>query len=329
MQDYDNPAKNWVRSWYFAAIDRMLIGRHREPLHVVYFPGVQDLEGPRYLERRVITHPVERHQKIIEKMSGDRHIFHGTLAQWIDHHAHADGPRLSIANADFEGQVNTCADEIIRLFRVFPGSRGGLLCMTTFAGMDPESIESGVVFANAFDSILEGRVRTSLDGLFDQLRPYLRGNSHEEVLPHAQFCRDFGILWRVLIGLTLFTSPTEGSGALDVAVHGDLSKILGDMYQTASRIQSLAKERSFRFFDEPHLRPLLSECRTPLFPLTIERVLYRSGGNNRMSTWILTLGRLSSPIAITVVAEQLWQLYSRSPLTFVSPSGRVSTYLPR
>lgn len=210
MQNYDNPAKNWVRSWYFAAIDRMFTERHREPLHGVYFPGVQDLEGQRYLERSIATHPVERHQKIIEKMSDGRQVFHGTLAEWIDHHALSDSPRLSIVNADFEGQVNTCADEIIKLFAVFPATTGGLLCVTTFANMDPESIESGIVFGNAFDALLDGQVRPNLDRLFDQLRPYLQSSSHDDALCHAQFCRDFGILWRVLMGLTLFTSQEEG-----------------------------------------------------------------------------------------------------------------------
>lgn len=329
MHNHDNPAKNWVRSWYMTAIDRTFTGRDHEPLHAVYFPGIQNFEGPLYAARGIITHPVERNKKILEKMRSPSNVFHGTLGEWIDHHAVSDTVRLSIANTDFEGQVNTCADEIIRLFRIFPAKTGGLLCITTFAGMDPESIESGVVSANAFDLMLEGRVRSSLHGLFDQLRPYLHESDNNEAVSHAQFCRDFGILWRVLMGLTLFTSPEKGCGVFDATIHHDLSIILGRMYQTAGRIHLLTKKGSFSFFEELHLRPLLSECRTPLFPLTIERILYRSTGNNRMSTWILTLGKLRSPLAITRIAEQLWQLYSRSPLTFVSPTGKVRSYQPR
>lgn len=329
MQNYDNPAKNWVRSWIFATIDRMFTGRHHEPLHAVYFPGVQNLEGPLYASRGIVTHQVERFDKLILKMSDPREVFHGTLSEWLDHHAHSDDPRLSIVNADFEGQVNTCADEIIKPFAVFPATTGGLLCVTTFANMDPESIESGLVFGNAFDSTLEGRVRPSLDGLFDQLRPYLQSNSHDDALCHAQFCRDFGILWRVLMGLTLFTSPEEGSGTFNTPAHRELCKILGSMYQTAGRIQSLTREKSFSFFDEPRLKPFMDAQRTPVFPLTIQRALYRSTKNNRMSTWIISFGRLRAAIPLTQAAEQLWQLYSRSPLTFVSPSGKVRCYQPR
>lgn len=329
VQNYDNPAKNWVRSWFFAAIDRTLVSKRVEPHHAVYFPGVQNLEGPLYGSRGIVTHPVERFHTLIKQMSDPRSVFHGTLGEWTHARAASQHPRLSIVNADFEGQVNTCADEIINLFRVFPARQGGLLCVTTFANMDPESIESGIVFCNAFDALLEGQVRPNLDRLYDQLRPYLEATENPEVLCHAQFCRDFGILWRVLMGLTLFTSPEEGSGVFDPSAHRELSKILGDMYQRAGRIQSLCSQKTFSFFEEPRLKVLMDTYRMPLFPLTIERVLYRSAGNNRMSTWIIFFGRLRSLISITQAAEQLWQLYSRSPLTFVSPSGKVRSYQPR
>lgn len=329
MQNYDNPAKNWVRSWYFAAIDRLFSGTHGRGEHAVYFPGVQNLEEPLYVSRGIKTYKVERHEKLIEKMSQREQVFHGTLATWIDQHAAGGRPRLSIVNADFEGQVDTCADEIIRIFRIFPARAGGLLCVTTFANMDPESVESGVVFGNAFDAILQGRVRPGLTALYDQMQPYLENTSRPDALRHAQFCRDFGVLWRVLMGLTLFTSPEQDSGELAIDVHEDLTRVLGAMHQTAGRIQALCKQKSFSFFHEPRLKPIMDEHTTVIFPLTIERVLYRSANNNRMTTWLIFFGRLRGAVPLTQVADQLWQLYAQSPLTVVTKSGRVHAYHSR
>jgi hypothetical protein len=232
-------------------------------------------------------------------------------------------------NADFEGQVDTCAPEIINVFRVFPARTGGVLALTAFANMDPETVDGGIVYTNAFDAILEGSVRPRLDGLYAQLVPYLDGNAHDNTLCHAQFCRDFSVLWRVLMGLTLFTSPEEGAGEWDEVIHRELAGVMGDMHRTASNIQVLARKKTMSFIEELRLRPLLEKKRTHVFPLTLARVIYRSTGNNRMSTWVLSFGRLRSPLTITQVAEQLWQLYSRSPLTVVSPSGKVRAYHAR
>lgn len=330
MQNYDYPAKNWVRSWFFATVDRLIAKPTQEPTYAVYFPSIQNLEGPSYETRRISTYPVERDGKFISKMEPLRgRVFQGTLGGWITSHAASSGSRLHIANLDFEGQLNTVAHELISLFCVFPSNRGGLLALTTFANMDPESVESGIVHANAFDSMLDGQVRSELHALYNQLRPYLENRESAEAVAHAQFCRDFGVLWRVMMGLALWESPLQDPGAFRPLLHQELTVLLGEMHKEVGRIRMLGNNNSFTFVPSPRVGEVLSHVSTPLFPLCLERVLYRSRGNNRMSTWIIFLGRLHAPVPMGKIAQQLWQLYSRSPLTFVLPSGRVQTYRPR
>lgn len=330
MQNYDYPAKNWVRSWFFTTVDRLIAQPTQESTYAVYFPSIQNLEGSSYEVRKISAYPVERDGKFIAKMGPLRgRVFQGTLGEWITSHAASSGSRLHIANLDFEGKLNTAAHELISLFRVFPSDRGGLLGLTTFANMDPESVESGIVHANAFDSILDGQVRNELHALYNQLRPYLESRKSADAVAHAQFCRDFGVLWRVMMGLALWESPSQGSGDFRPSLHRDLTILLGEMHREVGRIRMIGNHNSFPFVDTPQVEEILAEVSTPLFPLCLERVLYRSVGNNRMSTWIIFLGRLHAPIPMGKVAQQLWQLYSRSPLTFVLPSGRVQTYRPR
>ncbi|MBI4438272.1 hypothetical protein HY631_04975 [Candidatus Uhrbacteria bacterium] len=338
MQNYDQPAKNWVRSWYFSAIDRLFPRAPKSRLHAVYFPGVQNLEGPHYAARGITAHPVERDPKLIRAMRNPRlslspltrkDVFVGTLGEWAQAHACEDTGRIAVANADFEGKLESCADEIIKLFRVFPSRESGLLCVTTFANLDADTVASGVVFGNALDSLLEGCVRSQLSALNNQLQDSLENSNYRNHLAHAQFCRDFGLLWRVLMGLALFTSPEEEPGVFLEDVHGSLVRVLGGMHQTAERLQGLTVHKSFSFFQEPRLTPLLRECATPIFPLSLSRALYQTTSHNRMTTWLISFGRLRGTVPLTRVADQLWQLYAKSPLTVVSKTGRVRAYQPR
>jgi hypothetical protein len=330
VQNYDYPSKNWVRSWLFATIDRLVPPKTKESRQALYLPSLQNLEGPYFEERGIITYPVERREDVIAKMATLRkRVFHGTVTEWTTSHANHSGPRLHIANLDYEGQLNTFATELIGLFRIFPSRQGGVLSLTTFANMDPESVESGIVHANAFDSILGGQVRQELHTLHRQLEPYLEGRAHSDAIAHAQFSRDFGVLWRVLMGLALWDSPTEGPGSLRETLYRELTILIGGMHKEVERIQRIGENNTFSFVHEAHLHHLLNTVSTPLFPLCLERVLYRSVGNNRMSTWIIYLGRLHTEMPLTKVVEQLWQLYRHSPLTFVSPSGSLHTYRPR
>jgi len=335
LQPYDNPVKNQVRSWGFRSLDRSfpteLAGKH-----ALYLPGEQNLEGPLFAERNMIAHPVEHSRAVLHRLSNPRvsrhplkrrQVFFGSLGEAILYHAQRGTPRLAMVSADFEGKVDTCAEELIDLFRIFPERDGGFLNVTTFANLDGQSVEDGIVFTNIFNNLLAGEVKRGMEKLYAQLLKYLTKHAQpEKILCHAQICRDFSLLWRILLGIILFDHPQETPGTVDVSRHAQITQLVGEMHrESLSILLRTGHSTSMRFFQQRGLVELFERYRTTILPVSLERILYKSQGHNRMSTWFLSFGRLHGEIPLTDVANQLWQLYSLSPLVYIN-EGKPEIY---
>lgn len=338
MQTYDNPTKNWVRKQWFSAIDQHFAKNTGHTLHALYLPGEQNLEWPHYKTRRIKTFPIERDGQILSRLCDPQishyplkrnRVFYGTIREFVCTYVQKPFDRLDLAFLDFKGKIETIADELLSIFHLFPASRGGLLGITVFSAMDEQTVREGIVFANALDRILDGIVLSQIDALFEQIRLYLEQYGDPHSLCHGQFCRDFGLLWRIMLGMGLVNHPNEGFGTVNSTFRAELFPFIAPLHEEALRLYVLSESPAFFRLNSKPNRACFEKVNCVLYPISLKRFIYKSLGEKRMSTWYLFFSRLQEPVPLVAAIEQLWNLYRRSPLVFVDDEANRTVYRPQ
>lgn len=333
---YNSSAKRQVREMYFAGLERILPLLGSAPLNGVYFPGVNNWEGPRYAQLGLAPFAVERdaqrYARIIDPADSanpmsSQQLFHGSLLEFMECRAKAGGPRLAFANCDFEGRVHAIADELMAVFTLFPGSQAGYMAITTFAARDDRTIVEGVLHLNYLNAVLEGAAFDNLGPVMDQWASYVHAHGRQSRY-FNQVARDFGLLWRLVLGIGLVEMPARGPGGLIDRRHHAVAQACRQMYTRASQVRSFGEKPFLYRISDPGLLTEFSRYTTEVVPLTMQRIVYRSvAGKNRMCTWLVSFHR-SSPVLWREAVERLWHLYCMSTLFYVDANGTVHEFPP-
>lgn len=338
MQAYNNPTKNWIREQWFTAIDQHFAKNTSHPLRALYLPGEQNLEWPHYKTRHIKTFPIERDRFVLNRLCDPQfsryplrrnQVFYGCVRAFIRTAVEKSFNRFDLAFLDFEGKIETVTDELLSVFHLFPASDGGLLGITVFAAMDEQTVREGIVFANALDRILDGIVLSQIDALFEQIRPYLEQYGYPRSLCHGQFCRDFCLLWRIMLGMGLVNHPNEGFGSINSAFRTELFPFIAPLHEEALRLYALSESPTFFRLNTTTKTACFTKTDSVLYPTTLKRFIYKSLGEKRMSTWYLFFSRLQEPVPLVAATEQLWNLYRRSPFVFVDNEVNRTVYRPQ
>lgn len=333
---YSSPAKRQVRAMYFAGLERMLPLLGSAPVNGVYLPGVHNWEGPGYarlgLKPFAVERNARRYARIVDPAQSahplkEVDLFQGSLLAFMEEQALAGGPRLSFANCDFEGRVHAIADELMATFSLFPGPDAGYMAITTFAARDDRTIIDGVLHLNYLNAALAGEAFEDLGAVTDQWAAYVRAHGRQSRY-FNQVARDFGLLWRLVLGMGLVEMPTEGPGALISGRHRAVAEACRIMYMRASEIRSFGSQPFLYRIEDPGLGVRFSRYTVSIIPLTLQRIVYRSvAGRNRMCTWLIGFHR-TAPVLWSNAVASLWHMYCMSTLLYVDDLGEIHPFPP-
>ncbi|OGL62233.1 hypothetical protein A3C09_01720 [Candidatus Uhrbacteria bacterium RIFCSPHIGHO2_02_FULL_47_44] len=326
MRDYDYPAKNTVRDAWMRFLPEFF---QDTQAHGLYLPGHQNLEFPCYEQKRLskdrligIEHDPSRFAAVKRKANGIR-LIHGNVRDAVCEIEQQHIPRLRFANLDFEGLYSRLISEILSLFRVFPSTSGGYLCVTSFSSRDEETLLQGMIHTSKFYS---GRAERT-EFMSDYGRMVNRYVALKHILKdprasdHSHLTRELGFLWWMTLVMGVMQFPGDTYGIIDEAYLTELDAIL-------ERIDERSRARSegtldFHLVYDTELATRMCAHTSCLWPSGFQHFIYYTAPGLPMHVWMLKIDFINTKKKPSHqdVLEQVWQFATRTPLIYVDKMG--------
>ncbi len=324
---YDYRAKNTLR----AAWMRLLAHVLERPCSAygLYLPGVQHLEQQGYADLGIV--PAHRigceHdpllQESVARNADGITVVNGSVQDGVDRAIALGWPCLDFANVDLNGPYNSYVDQILSLFRLFPGQSLGALAVASYSARDDAALETGMLNLSKFFSALDSA--TYHEGVAKMIARWeaLQDFYGSGVSAPLALSREIGLLWWLFYACALIDPSPTGVSGIDEDWRQSLEPHLVSVEEG---MHDTGKFGEYRLIHVPGLRDVLEMRRTVLSPRSLAMfVHYSKTGNQPMRTWFLTVARENVPIEQRPTALALlgdfWDLAAKTPLVLVSKQG--------
>ncbi|MFH1405303.1 MAG: hypothetical protein ABIH21_04380 [Patescibacteria group bacterium] len=329
QRSYDYKAKNAVRDMFLGFMPPQFPAGSTG----LYLPGRENLELPGFVKKGILPvnligaeHDSETFAQIASVNSGIR-LYLGDLRKAVDMAEQLHFSRFVFASLDFDGSYHTDLEDLLSVFRIFPGSPDGYMSVTSYVARDRGTVSQGVANILKFLSAIEdpSEFYSDYGSMLRRHDAFMRF-FHSKASSARQLAWELGLLWWVVIGLSVTEIQNDGLyGRLD-------SGFLKRLNVPLSRIEAMAKKCSAESFfvasSDSRLGKLLEERRCQYRVQAFQHFAYRTQSGQPMRTWLFYFREADPQDQPTAreVLEDVWRLALRQPLVFLDKNGVKITF---